>query len=251
MALTPQNSEAFLREVDEELRRDQILGFWRRYGRVTAGVIVLGLAALAGVLGWQYYREQAAAAQSDKFNQVYDLLSANKSAQAAAPLDELAKSDNPTYRALALYVQADVILRDMDPRDAAKSAGKLRDAAAKFAAVAGDSKVAQPLRDLALVRQTYAELDQIKPETVVERMKPLAVPNGPWLGSAGELIANAYLQLNQPQQARTVLQQIVADLEVPDTIRQRAAQLSSAIDNGTVGSAAGGQVSVTKEANKK
>ena len=34
MALTPQNEETFFREVDEELRREQLGSFWRRYGRL-------------------------------------------------------------------------------------------------------------------------------------------------------------------------------------------------------------------------
>ena len=31
MAVTPHTDEAFLREVDEELRRDQLTSFWTRY----------------------------------------------------------------------------------------------------------------------------------------------------------------------------------------------------------------------------
>ena len=34
MASTPPNDEAFLREVDDELRREQIQTMWKRYGRL-------------------------------------------------------------------------------------------------------------------------------------------------------------------------------------------------------------------------
>ena len=50
MALTPTDNEAFLREVDEELRRDQISGFWKTYGRWVAIAIGLGLAIFGGYL---------------------------------------------------------------------------------------------------------------------------------------------------------------------------------------------------------
>ena len=53
MALTPQNSEAFMREVDEAVRQDQLTSFWQRYGRVLLVVLVLGLAAFGGWLYWQ------------------------------------------------------------------------------------------------------------------------------------------------------------------------------------------------------
>ena len=39
MAVTPHTDEAFLREVDEELRRDQLTSFWTRYGRWLVGGI--------------------------------------------------------------------------------------------------------------------------------------------------------------------------------------------------------------------
>ena len=43
MALTPQNNEAFFREVDEELRREQMSNIGRRYGLWIIGAIVLSI----------------------------------------------------------------------------------------------------------------------------------------------------------------------------------------------------------------
>ena len=48
MALTPQNSEAFMREVDDAVRQDQLTTFWQRYGRILIVVLVVGLAAFGG-----------------------------------------------------------------------------------------------------------------------------------------------------------------------------------------------------------
>ena len=48
MAVTPKTDEAFLREVDEELRRDQIVGVWTQHGRLILSAIVGGLLDLRG-----------------------------------------------------------------------------------------------------------------------------------------------------------------------------------------------------------
>lgn len=228
LAVPPQTNEAFLREVDEELRREQLVNFWRRYGRVLAIGIAVALAALAGVLWWQHHKTELAAEQSAKFTEVYDMLAAGKTAEAQKPLKELSGSDNPTYRALARYIEADVLLRD-SAADAAKGAPKLREAAAKFASVASDASVAQPFRDLALIRQTYAEFDGMKPQAVVDRLRPLATKGQPWFGSAGELIALAQIQQGNKAAARSLLGQIAADETVPDSVRQRAVQLAGSI----------------------
>ena len=63
LANTPANPEdAFLREVDEEFRRSQLMGLWQRYGRIGIAALVLALAALAAWLFWQDQKEKAAGA---------------------------------------------------------------------------------------------------------------------------------------------------------------------------------------------
>ena len=53
MALTPQSSQAFMSEVDDELRRERLTSFWTRWGLVIGAVLLIGLAcyALAALAG--------------------------------------------------------------------------------------------------------------------------------------------------------------------------------------------------------
>ena len=219
MALTPQNNQAFLREVDEELRREQAIGVWRRYGRWIVVALVVLLAALGGYLFWQHRQTQAAEREGEQLQAAYDALAAQDEKGAATPLAALAASDRDGYRVAALFTQADILLQKDD----------FKGAAAKFAAVAGDASLAQPFRDLALVRQTSAELDAIKPEVVVQRMRALAVPGNPWLGSAGELLAAAYLKQGRRDLAGQTFARIAADDDVPRSLRQRAVQMAGVL----------------------
>ncbi len=220
MALTPQNNEAFLREVDDELRRDQALHVWRRYGKALIAALVVALAAFGAYLFWQSRQEQDAGREGEQLQSAYDALAANDTKSAAGPLATLAQSHREGYRVLAIFTQADVLLQKND----------LKGAAAKFASVAQDASVAQPFRDLALIRQTSAEFDTLKPEVIVERMRPLAVAGNPWLGSAGELMAAAYLQQGRRDLAGQVFARIAADAQVPRSLRQRAVQMAGVLD---------------------
>lgn len=219
MALPPKTDEAFLREVDEELRRDQLAGFWTKWGKWVAVAIVAGLAVLAGVLYWHHRQEVNAGIEGETLQAAYDSLGRENAAAAQAPLAELAKSNGDGYRALAQFTQADILLQKQD----------FKGAAVKLAGIANDTSFAKPFRDLALIRQTSAEYDTLKPQVVVERLRPLAVAGNPWLGSAGEMVAIAYLRMNQRTQAGTLFGQIARDQGVPESIRQRAVQMAGVL----------------------
>lgn len=217
MALTPQSNEAFLREVDDEVRRDDLTRFWKRYGLWAAAALLIGLAAFGAYLFAQHRGREAAGRAGEQLQTAYDALANGQFDKAAPVLAELATSDRDGYRALARFSQADVLLGQ----------GNVKGAAAKFAEVANDASLAQPFRDLALIRQTAAEYDTLRPQVVVDRLRPLAVPGNPWLGSAGEMMAVAQLRLNQRGPAGQLFARIARDEGVPESLRQRAVQMAS------------------------
>ena len=219
MALTPQNEDAFFREVDEELRREQIGSFWRTYGRVVAIAIVVGLGALGGWLFWQHQRSQATGAASEQLSQAMTEVGQGKPAAAQPALDTLAKSDSPAYRAAARLTEAAVALEK----------GDVKTAVASYQAVIDDKDAAQPLRDLALVRQTATQFDTLQPADIVARLKPLAVAGNPWFGSAGEMTALAYAKMNKPELAQPIFEAIGKDEGVPESIRDRAARFATRV----------------------
>jgi hypothetical protein len=102
-------------------------------------------------------------------------------------------------------------------------------AAKGFAAIANNASLDQPWRDLALVRQTAAEYDGLTPATVIARLKPMAVKGHPWFGSAGEMVAVAYLNSGQRPLAGKLFAEIGKDEQVPESIRSRAVQMAGAL----------------------
>lgn len=215
MALTPQNSEVFMREVDEAVRQDQLMTFWQRYGRIAIAVLVLGLAAFGGWLYWQHYSRTQSETTSEKVDAV--LASALGGGNPdAKELDALAQVSQPGYRAAALLTKAGVASRK----------GDAKSAIAIYSAMAADSGLDQPYRDLALIRQTALEFDSLKPQQVVDRLKPLAVEGAPWFGSAGELVALSYVKMGKTDLAGPMFAAMAKDAQVPDSIRSRARQMA-------------------------
>jgi hypothetical protein len=221
LALTPIDSsqETFIREVDEELQRDQLLHFWQRYGRLLiAGVLGL-LIALGGYLFWQDRQAKAAGVDGEAFDKALQLAQNKDVAGADKALDALKTTSNPGYRANALLTKAALAIGKND----------IKTAATLFGQVAADESIAKPWRDLALVRQSAVEFDTAKPELIIARLSPLAVKGNPWHGSAGEMVAVSYLKQNKRDMAKTVFAAMAKDETIPETIRSRAVQIAGVL----------------------
>jgi len=219
LALSPQSNEAFMREVDEELRKDQALHVWRNYGRAIIGLVIVGLLAFGGFLYWQGHSDGRRGEEGEKFKAAFKALGANKAQETEAPLRELAASSSRGFSAMARFTQADVLLQKND----------LKGAAGVLGGIAGDTDLPQEFRDLATIRQVSAEYDTLKPEQVIERLKGLAVKGNAWFGSAGEMVAIAYLRQGKRGDAGKLFGEIAKDEGVPRSIRQRAVQMAGVL----------------------
>lgn len=222
MALPPSDTanEAFVREVDEEYRRDRLIGIWSSYGRWIIAAVVVALVALGAWLYMGHRSTTASGVQGEQYDAALRLVEENQPDKAMPEFDKLAKDGAEGYAALARITQGNLLLQK----------GDAKGAAAKFAEVAGNASYAQPYRDLALLRQVSTEYDGLKPEQVIERLKGLAVPTSPWFGTAGEMVAAAYLKQGKRADAGKLYGQIAQGGEnVPETIRQRAVTLAGVL----------------------
>ena len=139
LALRPTDHETFYREVDEELRRDQMRSWWERFGKLVIAGIVLFLALIGGFIWWQNQKEVKAGERSEKLIAAFDDISGRKTAAANAKLDELAASGSEAHRAAALLTKADLAIEAKD----------LKRAALVYKQVADDDGAAQARSEVA------------------------------------------------------------------------------------------------------
>lgn len=218
MALTPTENEAFLREVDENLRRDQMTGLARKWGKIAVILVGLFLLALGAFLWWQNHRAEQAGLEGEQFTQLLQDVDSGR-AQAKDPrLATLAASPRDGYRAMARLTEAALTART-DPAAGANA----------YQAIANDGDLPQATRDLALIRAIALQYDSIPAAEVVARLKPLTVANNPWFGSAAELSAMAYLKMNRKDLAGPLFAAIARDSDAPASLRDRAGSMATAL----------------------
>ena len=219
MALPTDSSDPFFREVEEEYRREQLQNFGKKYGVWIGAAVLLFLGAIGGWLYWQNQQRAEVARQSEELSKVYADIGAGRMQTVPQRLEQLSGSSSDVIGASAMLTQAAVALERNDRAAAIAAYDKL----------ASDEGMPEIYRNVATIRGTTLQFDQMKPEDVIARLQPLAQAGNPWFGTAGELTALAYLRQGKTQEAGRVFAAIAADPQVPASIRSRATQIAGSL----------------------
>jgi hypothetical protein len=207
-------------EVAEDLRRDQALAFWKKYGNYVIAAALVLILAVAGQWGWREYsiRKQLQASA--------DFLSAATTgdvAQREAALSKLA-ADGGTYAVLARFRLAETAI---EGGDKSKARGILTE-------IGKDTSADKALRDLATIQAALLELEIGKPEGAADLVKDLTKEGEAYRLSALEITGLAQMAAGDKDKAKATFEDVkkVAGTEAPSSgFAQRADQLLDRLAN--------------------
>lgn len=203
-------SDNFLREIDEEVRRDKAADLWKKHGNLIIALLVLLVAAVGGWRFWQYQQEQAAQAVSERFETALKASRETRSEEAEKTFGELVSAAPDGYRLVARFRLAAEAAR-REPVDGAKA----------FDALANDSTVEQVFRDLARVRSSLLKVDTAPYAEIIAALEPLATNTGIWRHTTREILGVSALKAQNLEDAGRWFDQIAIDTSAPQGLRQR------------------------------
>jgi hypothetical protein len=219
LAQPPDITETFVKEVDENLRRDRLRDFFKENGTWIVLGVILFLAISGGIIWYQQHREKNAQAEVEQLAQLYKDIGDGNTGKVPQQLDELSDSGSKAVRASALFTRAAFAVQQNDPKLAIATYKKIRD----------DSSLPDSYRNAALIRETALEFDQLQPQQVITQLEPLAKPGDPWFGSAGEMTALALIRQGKTKEAGQLFATLAKDKDVPEAIRNRSIQISGSL----------------------
>jgi hypothetical protein len=107
--------------------------------------------------------------------------------------------------------------------------GDFAGAVAGFDAVAADSSISEPLRDMARLRAALLLVDSGSYADVAARVEPLAADTNPLRHSAREALALSAWKEGRAADALELAEQVSSDDGAPRNIRERATLLAELI----------------------
>jgi hypothetical protein len=213
----------FIREVDEEYRRDQIMQIWKRYSGVIVGLVILLVAAVGGWRYWQHVQQQRSEAAAVRYEEALRLAREGKGDDAERALDTLAKDAPQGYQALSRFRLAAEIGKQ-----------KAEEGAKAYDALAVDSRVEPVMQDLARLRAAMLRMDTADPATVQPVLERLATPTNVWRHTARELLGLSAMKRGDYEGASRWFDQMAADRDTPQGLRGRLELYSSLVAGGPI-----------------
>ena len=211
-------SEIF-REIDEELRRDNLLKLWGKYGRYIILAVVVAVAAGGGVVAWRDHLIDARKAVSTRYYGALGLVSQGKSKEAADLFAAIAE-DGGGYAGLAEFERAELLAKSGDSKGAE----------AIYQKIAGSSSDPE-FRDLAVLLSVMHAPPDSDVKATVARLEPLTATGRPWRTTALDLTAAAHLKAGDKAAALAIYKKLADDLAAPERLRARAAEMVAALSS--------------------
>jgi hypothetical protein len=212
------DTDSFINEVSEEVRRDRLYALFRRY----VWVAVLAVAGIVGGAAWlEYSRAQERAAAEAFGDALLAALDAAEPADRVAALEAIPAAGPSAQMVIALLAAGEVAQGGADATAAA--------AALRAAAEAPD--LPRRYRDLAILKAEM--LAPSDPATARLVLGTLAEPGAPYAALAEEQLALMELRAGEIDAALDRLRALERSAAATAGLQQRASQLIVALEAGS------------------
>ena len=204
-------TDSFVNEVDENLRREQAVSIARKYGPWILGVFVALLVVIGGWQIWNQYSLDSSRRHAEQYAAAQQLLQAGNIPEAKTEFERLSNEGPRIYQTMARMEHAAILVQE----------GDLEGAIAGFdsaAEIAPD----RVMRESAQIRAAYLAADTQDFPTLRTRLDPLIASNTGVSYLAKELLGVEAWEAGETALARQTFDQLVLAIGAPDSMRQRA-----------------------------
>ncbi|MEO9778376.1 MAG: hypothetical protein ABJH07_19255 [Sedimentitalea sp.] len=209
------DSDSFIEEVTEEVRRDRLFLMFRRYGWIAIAAIVL---IVAGAAWNEYSKAQKRAAAESLGDGIIAALAANDPAERAIALSEVETDSAGGEAVVNLLIAA-----------AEVNSGETAGAVARLNQIATNGDLPEIFRQIASFKALTMQTDSMPAAERRVQFEALAQPGAPLRLLAEEQLALIDVTEDEVDAAVVRLQAILDDAEVTSDLQQRVSQLMVAL----------------------
>ena len=212
--------EAFIREVTEEVKNDQLKQMWEKYGIYIILLVVfaiVGAVSYEGIKSWQIKRSET---WSDTYAYALNLEGQGKYDESLEVLEKMEQTGGNIYSNIAKLQTANILFEQ----------GKIDAAVEILEEIVEDKSINKKLRDVSAIKLASYKLDSGSYEEIETLLKPLIEENGSWASIAKEMMAMASIREGNIEEGRAIYNELLNTPNLPDALKMRVQDMLSVLD---------------------
>ena len=202
-------------EINEELKQDRMTALWQRYGKYVIAFVVAIVAGVSLTQGYSYYSQKRDARSADVF------FNAILSDDVGGALEAVTEELSDGYVLLAEFRFAAALAEN----------GQAAESEQHYLSIAARDDIQQIYSDIALLLSVMQAPLSTQVSALETRLDPLISSASPLKGLALEQAAALDVRRGNREAAIEKLNELVALTDIPASLRQRASQILTVLDN--------------------
>lgn len=217
--INPDFTDAFIREVDEDVKNDNFKVLWNRYGAyIIAFVIIAVISAVCfdRIKMWKIERNQIrtesymAAAQLRKNPE-----------ETIAALQQINNDNSGIFSDFAKLQIANILLGQ----------NKTDEALATLQSIIDDKNADRAVRNIALIKLASYKVDSMPRKELEQLLQPVLQENGSWTPLANDLLAMSAIREGDIETAKQIYTDILKIKDLPEGFKVKIQDMLTSISD--------------------
>lgn len=218
--VNPDLTDAFIQEVDEDVKNDNLKALWDKYGVLIVAFVVLAVSVTISfdqIKNWRITQNQQ---RTEEYMAAAQIRADNPEANIAA-LQQVSQKNQGIFSDFARLQIANVLL----------SQDKIEEALTALENLVNDKQVNSEVKHVALIKLATYRLDTMDKASFEQLLQPLLTENTSWTPMAQDLLAMSAIKNGDIEAARNIYENILKIDDLPDGFKNKIQDMLTSISD--------------------
>ncbi len=212
--------DAFIREVDEDLKNESMKKLWDKYGLFVLLIVIVSLTVAVSYESIKSWYIKRAENRTEGYAVALSMQNQGLFDDSLEALDLIINQKMGTYAELAEMQKATILLEQNNEKEALALLEK----------IANDKSSRQQLRDTALIKLASYRQDSATFEEMSELLSPITnSKDNAWYAVAEDMLATILLRDGNTEQAKEIYNALLENQDTPDDLKNRIKDILSVL----------------------
>ncbi|MCI5544352.1 MAG: tetratricopeptide repeat protein [Azospirillum sp.] len=212
--------DAFIREVDEDLKNESMKKLWDKYGLFVLLIVIVSLTVAVSYESIKSWYIKRAENRTEGYAVALSMQNQGLFDDSLEALDSIINQKMGTYAELAEMQKANILLEQ----------NKEKESLALLEKIANDKSRSQQLRDTALIKLASYRQDGATFEEMSELLSSITKSkDNAWYAVAEDMLATILLRDGNIEQAKEIYNALLENQDTPDDLKNRIKDILSVL----------------------